>query len=182
MTDLDHIITFAYGSNMLSARLRERAPSAKPCGIGYVKGHSLRWHKRSNDNSGKCDIEYTGCETDMVWGVLFRFVAWEKTALDHAEGLNVGYAEKTVEVISGHALVKAQAYYAIIKDPELRPYDWYRAFVVAGAKEHALHSEYIAGLEAVVSIPDPDNARAAVNEKLLYNRSDLDHDSRNELT
>lgn len=63
----DHVVTFAYGSNMLVARLTERVPSARPIGIGQLKGHVLRWHKRSKDGSGKCDIEITESDADSVW-------------------------------------------------------------------------------------------------------------------
>ena len=52
----DSFITFAYGSNMPSARLRGRCPSARAIGIAELRGHELRWHKRSKDGSGKCDI------------------------------------------------------------------------------------------------------------------------------
>ena len=52
---------FAYSSNMLTDRLRERVPSATAIGIGQLAGHSLRWDKRSErDGSGKCDAEATG--------------------------------------------------------------------------------------------------------------------------
>ena len=66
------IVYFAYGSNMLTARLRERTPSATPIGIGRLTGHVLSWDKRSRaDGSGKCDAEATGHERDVIWGVLF---------------------------------------------------------------------------------------------------------------
>ncbi len=90
---------FAYGSNMLTARLRERVPSAAAIGIGRLVGHALRWDKRSGrDRSGKCDAEATGRQEDVVWGVLFELDPDEKLALDRAEGLGVGYLDKTVQV------------------------------------------------------------------------------------
>jgi gamma-glutamylcyclotransferase len=49
-------LNFAYGSNMLSARLRERVPSARPAGTACLPGFSLRWHKVSVDGSGKCNV------------------------------------------------------------------------------------------------------------------------------
>ena len=49
------MLYFAYGSNMLTARLRERMPSCKPLGIAKLPGHALRFHKRSKDQSGKCN-------------------------------------------------------------------------------------------------------------------------------
>src|SRR4249920_812082 len=90
---------FAYGSNMLTARLRERVPSATAIGIGRLEGHVLCWDKRSwRDGSGKCDAEYTGQRSDVVWGVVFEFELEEKPALDQAEGLGNGYMEKMVNI------------------------------------------------------------------------------------
>jgi gamma-glutamylcyclotransferase len=163
----DYVVTFAYGSNMLSARLQARVPSAKAIGIGQLRGHVLRWHKRSNDGSGKCDVQITDTETDNVWGVLFRFKMSEKADLDEAEGLNNGYAEKDVDILVGTKASKAQVYYATNKEPALRPYQWYKAFVVAGAREHHLPVEYLATLESMAAVPDLNTKRAAKNERLL---------------
>ncbi len=88
---------FAYGSNMLTARLRERVPSATAIGIGQLLGHALRWDKRSwQDGSGKCDAEATSRNDDVVWGVLFELDPEDKPALDKAEGVGAGYLEKMV--------------------------------------------------------------------------------------
>ena len=45
----DSFITFAYGSNMLTSRLRRRCPSAMPLGVATLIGYELRWHKKSKD-------------------------------------------------------------------------------------------------------------------------------------
>lgn len=161
------ICTFAYGSNMLTARLRERVPSAVAIGTGRLQGHVLRWQKRSRDGSGKCDARATGRIEDIVWGVLFEFNAVEKPALDRAEGLNNGYVERQVDVITDRGTVSAIAYIATDSDPSLRPYHWYKAFVVAGAREHGLPQEYPQSLEGAPSVPDPDSARATRNERVL---------------
>src|SRR3990167_6529353 len=86
---------FAYGSNMLTRRLRakKQAPSAKPIGIGYVAGRRLTFDKVSQDGSGKCDAEATGKKTDRVYGVIFEIALTDKVALGKAEGLRKGYAE-----------------------------------------------------------------------------------------
>ena len=49
------MLCFAYGSNVCSGRLRERVPSAVPVRVARLLNHSLRFHKRSGDHSGKCD-------------------------------------------------------------------------------------------------------------------------------
>jgi len=152
---------------MFTARLRERVPSAVAIGIGRLIGYALKWHKRSLDGSGKCDIESTGRNEDVVWGVLFELDASEKSALDRAEGLGNGYVERQLDVTTERGIVTATAYVATAKDPSRKPYNWYKAFVVAGANEHQLPQEYVEILESAPSTPDPKPARAAENERLL---------------
>ena len=162
-----HFTTFAYGSNMLTARLRARVPSATAIGVGYIAGHALKWHKKSRDGSGKCDIERTGQNGDVVWGVLFKIATAEKPALDEAEGFGAGYEEQSVEIVVGDSTLPALAYVATSKDSSLRPYHWYKAFVVAGAKEHGLPVAYVDSLEATASIADPDSKRNAKNMRIF---------------
>jgi hypothetical protein len=153
---------------MFTPRLRERVPSAVPIAIGKLKGHVLRWDKRSQtDGSGKCDAEVTGRARDFVWGVVFALKAREKIALDRAEGLGSGYSEKQVDIATGKLVIKAVTYVATDKKPSLKPYHWYKAFVVTGARDHELPRHYIRRLNATKSIRDPDRARSARNEKLL---------------
>jgi hypothetical protein len=44
-------------------------------------------------------------------------------------------------------------------DPALRPYIWYKRFLVEGAQEHLLPPEYIANLGRIDAIEDPDEQR-----------------------
>jgi hypothetical protein len=153
---------------MLTARLRERVPSATAIGIGQLVGHALRWDKRSwRDGSGKCDAEATGRQDDVVWGVVFELDPEEKPSLDNAEGLGAGYMEKTVHVLTEAGSVTAVTYNATDKDPSLRPYHWYKALVIAGAREHGLPPSYRSRLELVVTVSDPDATRASTHKELL---------------
>lgn len=170
MTAPDRITIFAYGSNMRSSRLQARTPSATPLGIGRLKRHALRWHKAGRDGSGKCDVEHTGHDHHAVWGVLYTLDVAEKPALDAAEGLGLGYTEKRAAIHVGETTIEAWLYVAIDTAADLTPYDWYKAFVVEGAREHALPRDYIAALEAIVDKPDPDDARAALNAAILAGR------------
>jgi gamma-glutamylcyclotransferase len=156
---------FAYSSNMVTERLRERVPSATAIGIGQLLGHTLRWDKRSGrDGSGKCDAEATGRQDDIVWGVVFEFDPEEKPALDQAEGLGAGYVEKTVQVLTESGPVAAVTYFATDKDASLRPYHWYKALVIAGAREHGLPVSYRSRLELVVTVSDPDPTRTGTQK------------------
>lgn len=163
------VLLFSYGSNMFEKRLKERVPSATFYSVGYLCGYRLTWDKISKDGSGKCDAEYTGNLDDIVWGVLYEIDCGEERNLDKAEGLGSGYNKKNVDVTSStdgedSDPVKASMYYATEKDSALRPYNWYKAFVVCGAIEHRLPSSYVEDLEGVESIPDPDHERAEKNE------------------
>src|SRR5687767_12544647 len=93
---------FAYGSNILNERLRSenRARSATFHASGYVTGRSLTFDKASKDGSGKCDMQLTDDANDRVEGVLFWIGDADKSRLDDAEGLNCGYVETVVEVVT----------------------------------------------------------------------------------
>lgn len=150
---------FAYGSNLLSARLRERTPSARAVGVAVLPGYALRWHKAGADGSGKCDVVAVPGETSQVQGVVYD-IAWaDKPALDAAEALGVGYGEQPVRVQMAHGWVIARVYVALAVVPESVPYHWYKGLVVAGAREHGLDADYIRALEAVPAKDDADTAR-----------------------
>jgi soluble lytic murein transglycosylase-like protein len=52
-------------------------------------------------------------------------------------------------------------------DHALKPYGWYKAFVVAGAMKHGLPPDYVERIRAVESVADPDRDRAARNRSLI---------------
>ena len=83
---MDTFTYFGYGSNMLTCKLKDRCPSAVPIGICKIKKHSLKFHKVSDDKSGKCDCELTQIETDEVYGVLFRIDKFFPCNLYEAKG------------------------------------------------------------------------------------------------
>lgn len=159
--------TFAYGSNMAIGRLRRRTPSARLVGVGLLRGHSLLWHKRGMDGSGKCDARFTGNPADHVWGAVFAIDPAECAALDRAEHLGVGYRLRPVTVQLSHAWMDAWIYEAIQVDPHLLPYHWYKSYVLRGAMELRLPRAYRAGIEAFPSCPDPDPQRAALHRRSL---------------
>ena len=155
---------------MSTRRLRDRAPSAKPLEIARLDGHRLAWHKVGRDGSAKCDIQKTGRPHDSVWGVLFAIAEGERPYLDRAEGLGRGYAYKMIRVLTSNMeAIEAGAYYATHIDASLRPFDWYLAFVLAGAREHGLPESYARGLNAIAAVVDPDAKRCKRNRELLQN-------------
>jgi hypothetical protein len=168
----DRFLLFAYGSNMLTRRLRDpkRAPSAVAEGMGYVLGYRLTFDKTSKGNrqrSGKCDMEATGNGADRVYGVLFSISRRDENGLDREEGVGRGYRKDTINVVTSTGTKRAVVYIATHKDPNVRPYHWYKDFVVRGAEEHGLPHDYIERIRAVPSQADPDAKRRAANEAIL---------------
>lgn len=156
------MLYFAYGSNMCTGRLRGRVPSASPLFRAQLVGHSFRFHKRSKDGSAKADAYKTNNLADTVWGVVFEIAPAEKPNLDRAEGLNQGYIDKTVGVVDETAETHQVLIY--VADPSaidasLRPYSWYKRFVVEGARQHELPVEYVQFVERFDDIDDPDQNR-----------------------
>lgn len=160
---------FAYGSNMLSRRLIERVPSAIVLSTGYIRGYTLRFNKRSKDESGKGNAVKTDNPEDVVYGVLFEIEEAEQSLLNKYEGLSKGYNIENVEVITADRSFRAFTYLADVAavDDSLIPYPWYKDLVVEGAKQHFLLPEYIAQLESFESMSDPDSEREARNRKIL---------------
>jgi gamma-glutamylcyclotransferase (GGCT)/AIG2-like uncharacterized protein YtfP len=159
------LLNFAYGSNMLSARLRQRVPGAHLVGIATLHRHALRWHKVAKDGSGKCDI-VAAEPSSVVHGVLYEIPAHEKEHLDRAEGLGFGYEEKVVQVDFKAGMLTAMAYVATNVDEGILPFTWYRALVIAGAVEHGLPITYVNGLRAIDAKLDSDAHRHAHNMAL----------------
>lgn len=150
------MLYFAYGSNMSLRRLRARTPSARLVTTAALHGHQLRFHKAGRDGSAKCDAYATGDPSHQVIGVVFELEAAEKPALDIAEGLGLGYQEKTADAIArgGHVL-SARTYYATHIDPHLHPFVWYKYHVLTGGRENGLPAAYLLRIEEVMAVPDP---------------------------
>jgi len=161
------LLAFAYGSNMLLSRIKGRCPSAAALGVAELRGYELRWHKRSQDGSGKCDVIAVDEESAVVFGVLYRIAVDEKPALDEAEGLGNGYEEQSVTVMCNGKPLAASAYCATAVDVSLSPYTWYKALVVAGAVENALPTSYVKGLESTEAKDDCDRDRNARNMRII---------------
>ncbi|TYL84415.1 gamma-glutamylcyclotransferase [Bradyrhizobium cytisi] len=155
-------VYFAYGSNMSTDRLRKRMPSCKPLGIAALPNHALRFHKRSKDKSGKCNAFPSGNDNSVI-GVLFAFDPAERAKLDEAEGVGSGYEHAMVTVINEKGRRRKVLTYLATSDyidESLKPYSWYKDFVLAGGKEHGLPPEYIAEyIQSVEAIEDPNKTR-----------------------
>lgn len=150
---------FAYGSNMLEERLRQRCPSARALAVSRLEGWALSLHKRSKDGSGKATIAPSNKPGASVFGVLYEMDSDDLDPLDRAEGHGSGYDRTSIKVaiIGSGETVTAITYLADEGgvDPSLSPYDWYLKLIVAGAKEHALPDAYIVQLSDIQTKVDP---------------------------
>ena len=152
------IFYFAYGSNMLIERLRaaDRCPGAITLGRAFAIDVAIEFTKRSKvDGSGKATLgEAAGQQTP---GALFEIPTAQLRALDRAEGAGMGYDRCNtfpVQRSGSHEIVQAVTYLATSPKPNLKPYDWYLALVIAGAHQHRLGEEYLAALRRVPYIQD----------------------------
>ncbi len=166
---MDRLLYFAYGSNMCLPRLRARTPSCRVEGRAALHAHELRFHKIGRDGSAKCDAYLTGLERHRVEGVVYSILSGERAALDEAEDLGRGYDACWVEVESASRMLEVLTYRALPQmiDSSLKPFDWYHAFVVEGAVQHALGDDYIDHLKSVPCVSDPDLERRLENRRVL---------------
>jgi gamma-glutamylcyclotransferase len=148
---------FAYGSNMLPARLSDRCRSARLVGTGIATNFGLEFSKVSKDGSGKATlVAVTGLN---VPGAIFEVNASELEALDKYEGLGSGYRRDDAFMIEAGDLggtLLASTYIATSLDAELKPFDWYLATVIAGAEYHGVNPAHIAALRGTSYTEDSD--------------------------
>jgi len=161
---------FAYGSNMFLPKMRKAVLSAVPCGVARLAGYTLKFHKRSKDKSTKCDAFKTGNEKDIVHGVVYEIDEKEKQDLDSKEGLGNGYNEMEAVLESDQGTVIAFMYVADSDyiDDTLKPYSWYKQFVLEGARLNRFPESYVEEyVEKVEASEDPDIKRDRKNRCLL---------------
>lgn len=145
---------------MSAARLNARIPSAEYLVRGQLKGHRLKFHKKSKDGSGKCDAYKTGNPIDVVWGAVFSLPESDLQLLDRCEGKGSGY-ERIIAPIHTESpdVIEAHSYIATITDASLLPFDWYKEHVLRGAYEIALPKHYIEAIETIETKFDANHTR-----------------------
>lgn len=168
---------FAYGSNMLTEWLRDRCPSAKPIGIAVAANHKLVFGKRSVDKSGKATlVPADGINTP---GIMYEIAEGERQLLDAAEGFKndkpddpARYGRNDdfhIQLANGDGSIAVTTYLANQSESGLKPYDWYLALLIAGARQHAFDQEYVDTLMKVefdvtnVDSPKPENRQRAID-------------------
>ena len=127
---------FAYGSNMLRARLEMRGVVLlDKSQVAQVSDYALVFNKLSIDGSSKANLMPSPGAN--VWGVLFLVNSNSLEGLDDAEGAPVHYRRTTVSDRTPQGKCEARTYLAkpnkVLTVPD-RPYDWYLALIIAGAR------------------------------------------------
>jgi gamma-glutamylcyclotransferase len=153
---------FAYGSNMLVARLKARCHSARVIGKAKALGHTLDFTKPGKDGSGKATLIDAANQDLHVPGVLFEIKKTDLPSLDRAEGAGFGYDrndEFPVELVDGKERMEVATYIASRTEAHLKPFDWYIALVIAGARQHQLDPDHRRRLRAVDYVNDTNFAR-----------------------
>ena len=162
------LLYFAYGSNMSVPRIRARIPGADYIALVQLNRHRLTFTKPGIDGSGKCDSLYTGCEGDVVYGVVYRISAADKTVLDRYEGLGTHYLTKPATVSSLDGQQYGVFLYVATQVAEhLQPYHWYKQHVLHGAQEAGMPEAYCRSISAVAAMDDPDQDRHG-REMVIY--------------
>jgi gamma-glutamylcyclotransferase (GGCT)/AIG2-like uncharacterized protein YtfP len=151
-------IVFAYGSNMCSGRFRDyRVHPEREGRSAVLAGYRLIFNKPSTDSSGKANIEQH--HGSQVWGVLYSIPDADLAVLDRGE---VGYHRVQLPVTTQDG-AQHSAWIFLASEPSndagMRPYTWYKRFLVEGAREHALPPDYITTLENINAVQDANQAR-----------------------
>lgn len=149
----------AYGSNLHPERLQRRLVSARLSGTGYLPGLALQFVKRGADGSGKCTI--LPGEPGVHFAV-YTIDAAEKPLLDRIEGVGQGYELITLDLPGFGACFSYQASASHLVD-DLPPFCWYREMVLRGCRLHGFPADYVAAIEAIVPLRDPDHDRRRNN-------------------
>ena len=142
---------------MLTARLAARCSSAKVVGKAFVEDYRIEFTKVSKDGSGKATLQ--PFNNAKQYGVLFEIDRSQRQILDRIEGLGVGYKWLELDCVtncSNRTICSAYSYQATDLNPNLKPFDWYLALVVAGAEQHELPTNYISTLREIKYEIDPE--------------------------
>jgi gamma-glutamylcyclotransferase len=158
-----HVLYFAYGSNLCSARLRARLEDVRSVGPARLDDHRLALDKRGHDGSAKANVvPHTG---ETVWGVLYTLARAHLPALDRFEG---GYRRVAVRVERQEGgLVDAVTYRSDRRVEGWLPFDWYHAHLLRGAREHGLPADWIARLEALPFREGPPEDAASAGPRAM---------------
>ncbi len=139
---------FAYGSNLTSARMCARVPSARFVGVARLSGWRLTLDKRGADGSGKANLAPDA--RAQVWGAAYRLDANEWSGLDAHEP---GYERREIQILLGKRVQTAWTYVSGLRTRDPVAHEWYKRLIVDGARDHGLPEDWIRWLAALPARP-----------------------------
>jgi gamma-glutamylcyclotransferase (GGCT)/AIG2-like uncharacterized protein YtfP len=152
---VEGVLYFAYGSNLLSERMRSRVASARHVCGAWVDGKRLTFGKRGRDGSGKATlVAEIGAR---VWGALYAIdpAHWEQL-----DGFEPGYERVALDVTTERReRVTAATYIAPETASDPVAFSWYKRLLIDGAREHGLPEPYIDSLRRLPERPGAEPLR-----------------------
>ncbi len=155
------LLYLAYGSNLHPRRLRERIGEIDLAGVVELPGWRLCFDKRGADGSAKANLRPVPGSENVAWAAVYRVQPEQLPALDRFEGCGGGYETFRFDVRLESGWQPALAYLTPSHwtTDGMRPYDWYRALILAGAAWLKLPTQYVDSIAACPVTIDPDAER-----------------------
>lgn len=147
---------FAYGSNLHPLRIGKRIDNIRLITTHKLSSYQLKFNKHGQDDSAKCNIEFTGLTNDYVHGVIYELDFAGLKLLDEIEDLNAGYQHKMIQLPVNGLTIDVLTYIAMpdYVNDRIEPFHWYKQLVLEGMLFHRFEKEYISQTERMVSRAD----------------------------
>ena len=154
----------------MTGRLTEpdRCPSAQYHANAYADHFTLEFSKKGkSDDSGKATL--VPAQGQRQYGVVFTIETGELENLNRAESDYRREDHFQVTTADTKDRLSVKTYFALdtYLYPDLVPFDWYLALMVAGAMEHELPATVIASFRNTPYLVDRDETRRAHALRIL---------------
>ncbi len=133
---------FAYGSNMLGSRLRERVGNYYKLGVAELPNYSFDYSKPNEEGTAGYG-NVTHALGKRTLGVLYSLNLDQILKLDEFEGTPEHYERTELGLFHQSTLKVADVYVGTTRQHDLKPEQWYLDLVIRGAKENYLPESYI---------------------------------------
>lgn len=142
---------FAFGSNMLSARMHINNPKATVVGAGKLNGYRFTFSSTSSLWKG-ATATLVEDKNNYVWGVIWDLPLEYLEILD---GQEVGYDHRIVDVTMNGTIIPCKTYILTTNfTGDGSPSKAYKTVIVKGAEENNLTPEYC---DFIKNFPDNGN-------------------------
>jgi hypothetical protein len=142
---------FAYCTLLYLDEMRRFCPSATLGLVGRVSGWRVAFAAYADRNGGGCTLEPAPARA--IYGVLYALSDEEFAQLDTISGVDRGIYERIDVAVTTEAGEVAVLTYRIVNPSgPFRPSPAYTRPILSGARARALPADYLAELEALVSL------------------------------